>query len=160
MTVVFGVTAATLQSSYFTHTGAFSANSKPTAAQVAIDITEAGAELAGMLLIKGVAPADLDENGNGWNWCAKTLKLMAAIEVARNMTGQDPAVVIAWEKQLEKRLAALEEGGGLALGEDLGSEDEPPQGPTHHIDTLDLDVGDEAADASDVIPRFRRSDAL
>lgn len=156
----FGVTPAKLRRSHFTALGDFSANSNPNTETVTETILEENSDLVGMLLVKGISAASLEEDGNGWSWCAKTLKLMAAIAVGRNMTGLNPDVVVAWEKQLEKRLAKLEADGGLALGEDVGSEDEPPQGPTHHIDTLDLDVGDEADDASDVIPRFRRSDAL
>jgi hypothetical protein len=157
----FDVNVVQLRDDYFPHvTAGFTENSSPTAETVERYITEEAATLGGKLLLASISVDDIvDDESSEWVWCTKVLTLMVAIRTLQVMSGQNPAVAEAWEKRLAGMLADLSENGELALGLDSSGSDSDPKGPTDHISELGLDIGD-TADASDVIPSLRRSDAL
>lgn len=164
MTVAtFGVTADKVRAHHFPHIPAFDTNSSPSAATVLEKIYEKAAELQGRLLKESVSAAGVEALGataGPYLWCRETLKLMVAVEVGRDMTGADPALVKAWESRLALRLKRLEADSATELGDDsLTTTPSDPDGPTSHISELGLDVGD-TSEASDVVPVFRRKDRL
>lgn len=160
---IYGVTAAKVRSHHFPQlSGGFSVNSNPTAATVTEMVDDAGADLAGKLAAKGVTAATIHNAPVtypiAYAWCAKTVRLAAAIEVFASMSGQDPAIRQAWKKELKARLDDLNERGYLALG-DAPSPTQPANGPRSYVATLGLDTGDTADDSA-AVPRFRRDDKL
>lgn len=161
---VFGVTAAKVRARHFPQLPSeFSTTSSPTAVTVGEAIDDAGSELVGKLLAKGVvastinaAPATYPES---YAWCAKTVRLIAAIDILGGMTGQDPAIGKKWATELKQRFLDLDERGYLALGSDAPAPAQEANGPRWHGASLGLDLGD-ADDASDLIPTFTRNDEL
>lgn len=157
---LFGVTPTTLQQRHFSQWSTPSTDSNPTHAVWAEIIDEQAAQLEAKLLQEDIDATGLTvTNAAAYLWCRETLRLMAAIQVATEATQQAVPLLPTWEKQLAARWAELEEKGYLALGGGVSAPSEQPDGPTHHIDSYDLDVG-STADASDVVPVLRRSDIL
>lgn len=154
---LFGVTAASLYARHFPQLSVATTDSNPSLATVLEIIDEQAAALSGYLLAEDIEATGLTvSNSPAYLWCRETLRLMAAIQVASVMTQQQVPLLPAWEKQLAARLKDLDERGDVVLGFDSGT---LPNGPTHHIDTYNLDIGDPYTEASDVVPPFRKSDA-
>ena len=157
----FGVTPDRIRRHYFPHIDAFSANSSPTLVTVTERIDSAAARLAGQLLLKNIDPdSGITAGSYAYTWCAETVCIIAAIRLTETMTGQAPAVVESWRKDLEERFELLSKNGETALGggaDAFGTSESA--GPTDFISELSLDVGDTSL-ASDVTPHLRRSDQL
>ncbi len=159
--LVYGVTAAKLRAHHFPQqAGEFSTTTKPTAITVGETIDDAGADLAGKLRAKGIDPAAIvsASTPEAYAWCARTVRLAAAIETLGAMTGQDPAVGKKWATELRARLDDLDARGYLALG-DAAAPAQQANGPRWHGATYELSTGD-VADVSTLVPRFRRDDQL
>lgn len=158
---VFGVTATTLREHMFPHWGAFSANSSPTSTTVGDIIAEEAGDLAARLYRENVSAASITDAASApYLWCAKTLRLMAAIRTMRASTQQQPELVTRWMEELDARLKLLSEDGATALGDaSLQSGTSDPDGPTSHISVYSLEV-DDPDDMSTTVPRLRRDDAL
>lgn len=163
---VFGVTATTVRQDQFPQwSGEFSASTNPTSTTVGRWIDEAAAELAGVLRLKA-SSADavyaLGSSTEPYVWCRQTLTLGVAARVAKVATGATPDIAKDLQAQFERRLKLLEEHGVEMLGPGITVSDstDEPQGPTSHIDDLDLDVGEDLGLESDLIPVLRRSDQL
>lgn len=159
---LFGVTYSTVRAHHFPQLSNFSVNSHPTLTTVGEMVDASAAELAGRLRSKGINPATISAASatypEAYAWCADATRMGAAARAYRAMSGQDPEVARALEARLEALWRQLDEYGYLALG-DAPAPSEEVNGPRTHISSLSLDTGDEL-DASDVVPTFRRSDAL
>ncbi len=157
---VFGVTAAKLKAHHFPQLAEFSANSNPTSTTVGEMIEASAVDLAGRLRAEGLTPSAIDAatTSESYAWSADAVRLGAAVRAIAGMTGQDPAVRQAWERDLQRKWDDLTSRGYLALG-DATAPAELADGPRSHISNHSLDVGDEQ-DISDVIPVFRRNDHL
>lgn len=160
----FGVTFTTLKEDHFPWFDPFSANSNPTSTVVARFIAEKAAALHGRLKTKGIDASDWsDVAAAEYLWCRETVTIWAAIRTMQVMTGVNPALAQGLQKDLDARLKELSDGGLIAIGGTAGDDEEDgetPDGPHTHISEYDLDDGDPATDASDVIPELRRSDEL
>jgi hypothetical protein len=159
---VFGVTYSTLRSLRFPHWNAFSTRSSFTDTDVTSIIQEEAADLAGRLYAEDITAADIDANDNAiaYLWCAKTLHLMAACRILRDVTANEPALAQAYQRELDARLALLASQGATALGdESLSTGTSDPDGPTSHISQFSLET-DEAENMSTTVPRLRRDDQL
>ncbi len=159
----FGVDAGSVRRHHFPQWPDFSTASSPTLATVGEFITEAAADLAGRLELKSLSPATIaaDTASEAYSWCAKTLRLAVAIDVLAASTSANPELAKKWQVLLDGRYELLEKYGATAMGVGAAATDDSdePEGPTSHISELDLDTGNDS-DASDVIPRLRRSDEL
>lgn len=158
----FGVTAASLRSTQFPHWGDFSTLSQLTSADVGTIIDEEAADLAGRLYAENVVAADITTPANqvAYLWCAKTLRLMAAVRVLRTAAQADPELAKAYRVELDARLELLAAQGATALGDDsLSTGTSDPDGPTSHISRYSLET-DSADDMSDTIPALRKDDKL
>lgn len=156
---LFGITHSDVRAHFFPSRAAFDGSSKPTSTAVGQMIDAAAAELAGRLAAQSVTASELDSSGepNAYAWCQDYVRLGAAIRVMEAMAGAG-AVPKFWRDELTAKQTALEKYGSVILG-DAPTPSEPSQGPRSHIGNHDLDTGDEDL-ISDVVPRFRRSDAL
>ena len=85
---------------------------------------------------------------------------MTAIEILSVATQQVPPLSAKWQEQLDALWKELAEKGYLALGSGVSAPSSPADGPTTHLNTYGIDVGEIAADASTSIPRLRRDAAL
>ncbi len=158
----FGVTYTSIRDEFFPQWGAFSANSNPTATTVTTLITQKYADLAGKLLIKGIAIATVDAatSSVGYSWCQETLGLMVAIRVLQLVTQRDPELAKAYLQRLTERLSALETYGAAALGDrTLDTGTSPSSGPTTFIDQMGITLPDDS-EASELVPFFRRDDQV
>lgn len=157
----FGVTAAIIQTDYFSQLGGFSTETNPSAVSIARYIQQKGAELGGKLRAESQVPAtiELDSTTEAYLWCQETLCLQVALRIAQDMMQSPPPLAKAWQEQLDARFTALASNAVGTLGDGAATPTEEPDGPTTHIDDLSLDMGD-AADSSNVIPPFRKSDLL
>lgn len=157
----FAVTPETVRDRWLPQREAFSAGSVPTSAGVTVAIEEHAAVLQGWLLKEAInASAITDAASAPYKQCQKVLKMMVALEILQTSTSGDPELAKALQKAVDKWHDALEEDGATFLGDDtLSTSSSDPDGPTTHIDELDLDVGDTSL-ASDVAPVLRRSDEL
>lgn len=167
MTVAtFGVTYTTVQQDWFPNfTGLFSASSQPTATRVTQWITEEGSDLAGALRLKALTASTIDALGatyDAYQWCKKTLGLAVACRVANALTGASPEFKKDLAGQLKDRMDRLEKHGAevLGAGATVPTTTDEPEGPTGHIDELDLDTGEDDGVTSDVAPVIRRADML
>lgn len=159
---VFGVTFSTLRALRFPHWSAFSTRSSFTDTDVTGIIQEEAADLAGRLYAENVTAADIDATANpvAYLWCAKTLHLMAACRILRDVTTNEPTLAQAYARELDARLKLLGEQGATALGdESLSTGTSDPDGPTSHISQFSLET-DSAENMSTTAPRLRRDDAL
>lgn len=163
---VFGVTYTTVRQDEFPQwTGEFSTSSNPTATTVSRWIDEAAAELAGILRLKA-SSADavfaLGSSAEPYVWCRQTITLGAAARVAKVITQGNPDRAKDLQSMFERRLKLIEEKGVEVMGPGISVSDDTdePQGPTSHIDDLDLDVGEDDGNESDLVPVIRRSDRL
>lgn len=157
----FDVTAALVRADYFPQLNDFTADSNPTAVSVARYINQEGGALGAALRKESQTPSsiDADTTTEAFAWCQRTLELMVAIRCLETMTQQNPELLKEWRAELKARLAALAEDAVGTLGGGSTNPATQPDGPTTHINNLNLDVGDTSL-ASDVIPPFRKSDLL
>lgn len=159
---LFGVTAATLRSTRFPHWAAFSARSSFTDAEVGAIINEEAADLAGRLYAENITASAITTPANevAYTWCAKTLHLMAAVRILRDVTASEPDLAKVYREELTTRLKLLSEQGATALGDSsLNTGDSNPDGPTSHVSFYGLTT-DDGADMSDTVPALRKDDAL
>lgn len=159
MTVAtFGVTAASVRSHHFPQWSAFSAETSPDSTTAGEMVTEAGADLAGVLTAAGVTPSSISDVASAaYSWCAYTVRLDAALRILRASTQASPDLEKTWQARLDARYAALKAAGAAALGDEaLAPVD--PDGPSSHISELGLEVGNEAEEASSAYPLLRRDD--
>ncbi len=158
----FGVTAAIVQTDYFSQGGGFSDVSNPSSTSVARYIQQKAGELGGLLRAEEQSPTalDADDTTEAYQWCQETLCLMVAVRVAEDMHQSRPPLADTWEKRLAARLEALADDAVGTLGDGSTTPTEQPDGPTHFIDTYGLDTSDNEADASSVTARLRRDDLL
>ncbi|MBL8909868.1 MAG: hypothetical protein JNM17_04100 [Archangium sp.] len=155
----FSVTAESVRKHHFPQADAFSTTSRPSEATVLEAIDEEAGKLAGKLNTEGVTVAD-DATKAAFVSCRAQLRMMVALRIARDMTGVDPELSRAWKKEVIEWFLALEESNADALGDGASNATElEPDGPTDHIQTLNLDTGNDD-DASDLIPVLRRKDDL
>ena len=159
---VFGVTYSTVRSTRFPHWNAFSARSSFTDTDVTALIQEEAADLAGRLYAEDITAADIDATDNpvAYTWCAKTLHLMVAVRILRDVSANDPALAQAYQRELDVRLKLLAAQGATALGdESLSTGTSDPDGPTSHISQFSLTTLDPA-DMSPLDDVLKRSDKL
>lgn len=163
---VFGVTYTTVRQDQFPQwTGEFSATSNPTSTTVTRWIQEAAAELAGVLRLKA-SSADavfaLGDTAEPYVWCRQTITLGVAARVAKVIHGSTPEIAKDLQQQFEARLKRLEEKGVEVMGPGITVDDgtDEPQGPTSHVDELDLDVGEDDDNESQLVPVLRRDDMM
>lgn len=156
----FGVAPQDVSARHFPHL-TFSATSRPAESAVESFIEDAAADLAGALVKEGLSPATLgaDPTSAAYVWCATTVRMAAALEVMRGMTGQDPAVVQAWERKVERRLKDLDAYGAAALGISGSDSTTEANGPRTHIDAFSLETS-ASTDVSSALPTFRKDDSL
>jgi hypothetical protein len=158
----FAVTQAAVASDYFPQWRAgFTANSAPTAARVAVLITEEAAELTSRLYAEGITAEDITDAATAaYVKCAAQVKRMVALRIYRLTTQQNPELARALRAESDAWLKELAAGGGTFLGNeslDTGASD--PDGPTSHITQYGLET-DVADDMSTTVPRLRRDDQL
>lgn len=158
---LFGITATKVRDHHFPQIGAFSTATKPTATAVGEMIDEAAADLAGALSQQGLSAADLTQNAYpaAYAWCAKTVRLAAAIAVMRGSSTANPEVAKAWEKELRERYKELEDKGYLALGDAPAPAADEANFVITHLGRHGLDTGDED-NISELEPVFRRDDQI
>ena len=155
----FGVTQQTVATHHFPMWPAFSTSSKPSAATVALLITESAGVLTGRLYGEAITSIT-DTTSAAYLMCAEQLRRMVALKVLKASTQQDPELAKALMLEIAEWFSMLAAGGGTFLGnEALQTSASDPDGPTSHISENDL-VTDSAADMSTTIPRLRRDDAL
>lgn len=157
----FGVTAAAVKQHHLPQLADFSANSSPSSTTVGTMISDAAAEVGGVLVRIGVDPADLTADTIPYQRCAGAVRLGAAAAALRASTQANPDGVRELQRLFEKFLKDLEAGGAAWLGdESLDGSDAGPGGPSTHVSRLNLTVDDEADNASSVAPTLRMSDEL
>lgn len=158
---VFGITYTGVRNHYFPSLADFGASTKPTATSVTEMIDREAARLTGALSAADVAAATISDAPAtypaAYAWCQDTIALGAAIRVMRAISGEG-AVPTKWREELESRYATLRKNGAVTLG-DAPAPAQLTAGPRTHISNHSLDTGD-TDDISDVIPVFRRDDAL
>lgn len=158
---LFGVTATNLYTRHFPQWSAATAESSPSAVTVAEIIDECAATLEAKLLQEDIVATSLTTTGVGaYLWCRETLRLQAALAVVEVATQQVPALASTWQKQLDARWEELDTKGYLALGTGVSAPAEQPDGPTHFIDQLGLDVSTNVTNASTVDLPFHKDDFL
>lgn len=156
---IFGVTHDTVRKHHFPQWSAFTTGSNPSADTITEKILECAGELEAKLLQEDItASAITDSTSAAYLWCQKTLKLMAALEILTIATQAVPPISSQWQGWLDKRWENLADNSNLALGGGVAAPATQPDGPTHHIAQLLIDVGEPALDASPAIPPFRQSD--
>lgn len=161
MTVqTFGVTYSTVKAHFFPQHQGFSANTTPSSTTVTEEILWVASDLDAKLRAKAVDPASIVASSAAYYWCAQTIALKVAAKISRSVSGADPAIAKAWQTDHEARLKQLKNEGVSTLGDGaVATGGANPGGPTDHISTLGLDIGDTSL-ASDVIPPLRKSDEL
>lgn len=158
---LFGVTPAAVKSRHFPQWGAFTTGTNPSLATVLEIIDEQAAVLEGKLAAESIAASAITiVNSGAYLWCRKALRLMVALEILPIATQQVPPLSNKWQEKLDAMWKDLDEKGELALGSGVSAPAVPPDGPTTHINTYSIDVGDIAGDASTSVPRLRRDDQL
>lgn len=159
----FGVTAAAISANHFPSL-TFSTASQPTAVTVLEKIKDAAADLAGRLSIEGLSAATLDDDDenptypNAYRWCARYIRLHAAIGTLQASATADPEVLKAWREELREMRRSLDDYGHVALG-DAPAPTTSGNGPYTHIDRHSLETSD-SNDVSSVLPTFRKDDLL
>lgn len=159
---VFGVTYSTVRSTRFPSWNSFSARSAFTDTEVAALINEEAADLAGKLYAENITASSITTPANevGYTWCAKTLALMVAVRILRDVSASDPALAQAYQRELDTRFKLLASQGATALGDSsLSTGDSDPDGPTSHVSEFGLTT-DDPADMSDTVPALRKGDKL
>lgn len=162
---VFAITFTTVKQDFFPNfSGLFSDTSTPTSTRVTQFIKEEAADLAGHLRLKALTAAGIaaDTTSEAYAWCQKTLGIGVAARVARVLTGANPEYAKELATELAHRYALLDTHGAeaLGLGATVADSTDEPEGPTSHIDELDLDTGEDDDLNSDVAPVIRRADVL
>lgn len=158
----FGVTQAAVASDFFPQWRAgFSATSAPTAARVAVIITEEAATLAAKLYGENITAAGITDTASiAYVKCAAQLKRMVALRIFRTTTQQNPELAKALKAESDEWLEGLADGGGTFLGDEgLNSGTSDPDGPTSHISQFSLTT-DSADDMSSAVPLLRKDDQL
>jgi hypothetical protein len=157
----FGVTAESIRTRFFPHQDAFSTASIPTAATVALIVTDQAAILDGKLRIEDIDPASIDDTASAaYKWCAYTIRLASAIEAMESSTNQDSALLEQWRNRLKARWADLSDNGYLSMGDGVDAPAQQADGPNHHIDEYSITVQDEDDISSLDTNLIRRSDQL
>lgn len=158
----FGVTAAIIQTDYFSQGGGFSDVSNPSSTSIARYIQQKGGELGGKLRAQSQVPTTIEATTTteAYSWCQETLCLMVAIRIAEDMVQARPPLADTWEKRLAQRLEDLAEDAVGTLGEGAADPTEEPDGPTHHITNLSLDTSRVATNASSIDAPFRKDDNI
>lgn len=158
----YGVTAAVIQTDYFSQGASFSAESNPSSTSVARYIQQRGAELGALLRKESQDPAAIEllTTDECYLWCQETLCLMVACRIAEDMLQARPPLADTWEKRLAARLEALAEDAEGTLGSGAASPTLEPDGPTHWIDERSLDTSDNDDDASEITAPLRKDDVL
>jgi len=157
----FDVDAAMIRDDYYPMLGEFASDSQPTEETIERWVLQEAAGLEGKLRREEITASEItDDEDSAFLWCQKTLSLMVALRPGWPQAAAVPqSVRDAWAADLKQRLADLDADGHLALGGSLPEPSSQPNGPTHHIDTYGLDVGDTSL-ASSVAPVLRRDDKL
>lgn len=156
----FDVDREMIREDFFKQNAEFSADSIPSADSVDRFVDQEAAELEAKLLQESITASSItDDESAAFLWCQRTLSLLVAIRVMEAMAQQDTTLLKVWRDRLDARFKALDEKGYLALGGGVSAPTSQPNGPTHHIDTYGLDVGDTSL-ASSVAPVLRRDDQL
>jgi hypothetical protein len=157
----FGVTFSTVHAHYFPSLSVFGAATTPLSGTVTEMIEAEAALLAGRLAAEGVAAATISAASstypNAYAWCSYVVRLGAAIQAHRAMSG-DSETIDDWVELLAARYKDLADQGGIILG-DAPTPSEDANGPRTHLVNHDIDTGDTDL-ISDAIPTFRRSDEL
>ena len=157
---LFGLTADAVRKHHFPHLEAFSASSAPSATVVSEALDEESARLAGYLALEAVDASAVVSASAAYYQCKRVLRLMVALRIARDMTGQNAEAVKAWQADVDAWLLQLGDGGASFLGEGAtASGTSDPDGPTSHISVYGL-TEDETTSMSTVVPRLRRDDEL
>lgn len=157
----FGVTQQSVAAYHFPMWPAFSAASKPTAATVALMVTETAGALAARLYAETIDSTSISDAASAaYLMCAEQLRRMVALKVLKSSTQQDAELAKALLAEIDAWFKGLASGGGTFLGnEGLQTGASDPDGPTSHISEFGLTV-DSASLMSTVVPRLRRDDAL
>lgn len=158
----FGIDVASVFQDHFPTWDAPSASSSPNSTRVDEWISQESAVIAGHLLNADVNPDEIDASSAAYYWCAKVVRQLVAVRVARVLSGANPALAEAWAKDAADSLAMLATQGAGAMGDpalEPDGGDSPNNGPFSHISVNRL-TQDAAEDMSDVVPQFRRSDIL
>ncbi len=156
----FGVTAESVRVAYFPHLDSFTANSIPSAVQMADFVTKSAAVLDGKLQQEALTASSItDTESSAYVWCADTIQLATAVRAIRSMTGQDPKVAGVWAQELRDRYRDLDDNGYLALGAGVNAPAQEAEGPSTHIDEYALEP-DDPTDMSSILPPFRKDDLL
>jgi hypothetical protein len=156
----FGIDAASVRAHHFPQQGPFTTDTSPTAVIVAEMVSDAAADLAGLLTAQSISPSGVEALGAtdaAYAWCAQTVRLDAAIRVLRASTSADPELAKAWAAQLAARLKSLEALGAAALGSE-SLQQSATDGPGSHISELSLEVEEGPYEVSQAIHRLRRDD--
>lgn len=157
----FGVTASAVRKKHLPMMQDFSTSSAPTLADVGDYINEGAGELEGKLARKGIAAASVALSGittAGYLWCAKYVRMYAAVEAIANGAACEPEAAKRLSKKLDGLRTDLEDGGAEVLGEGASSSSiATAEGLVTTQDVLGLDVGSTSA-ASDLVPPFRKRD--
>lgn len=158
---IFAVTHELVRKHHFPQWSAFTTTSNPSATTITEKILECAGELEAKLSQEALSAAAItDATSPAYLWCQKTLKLMAAIEILTIATQAAPPISAQWQDWLKARWEDLDLNGNLALGSGVSTPGTEPDGPTHHIDQLLIDVGDPVRDAGPAIPAFRSNDEM
>lgn len=159
----FGVTQAVVASDYFPQwNGSFSTASKPTAARVAVIITEEAANLGAKLYAENITPSSIttDATSIAYVKCQAQLKRMVALRIFRTSTQQNPELAKALQAESMEWFKQLASEGGTFLGDEaLDTGSAPADGPTTHINQFSLET-DDADDMSTTVPQLRKDDQL
>lgn len=159
----FGVTPSAVRAHHFPQLTPFSTASKPTEATVQEKIQDGGAELAGRLSIEGISADTLADGGgttypNAYRWCARYVRLYAAIGALQAGATADPEVAKAWRDELREMQQHLDTYGSSALG-DAPAPSSDGNGPITFIERHNLDI-DSSEDMSSLVPAFHMDDEL
>ena len=155
----FAVTQQTVATHHFPMWPAFSTSSKPSAATVALLITESAGVLTARLYSENITSIT-DTASAAYLMCAEQLRRMVALKVLKASTQQDPELAKALLAEINEWFASLAAAGGTFLGDDaLQTGDSDPDGPTSHISEFGLTT-DDSDDMSTTVPRLRRDDEL
>lgn len=154
----FGVTAALLRATYFSHLSDFSDYSTPTGAVVTAEIERKAARLHGRLRKEEIDGTTVTDAASVPYLIAQDLLLLeSAIGVHGLMTGVAPELLKAWELRLTRRYTELDAESWVSFG--TAEPAEEPDGPTSHIDAHGLELEAEE-DISPVTHKLRAGDLL
>lgn len=156
----FGIDAENVRAHHFPNADAWVASSRPSSTMVAEAIAEEAGLMAGKLDLELVDASSITAASSAYYHCRKVLRMQVAARIARDMSGVDPAVALAWDKAVAKFYVDLDEGGSSFLGDGAtASGTSDADGPHSHVSVYGLEQ-DVAEDMSSPIPSLRMSDDL